>query len=469
MLKRLDFNFLYKPSILLVIFTICFSIVTMDMWRQWHLINKHDNNFQWDVAGYYSYLPAYFICENNTTECIDQAYAYMLMDSKHGGKITKGTYGMALMYSPFFALGYKIAINEHKPLDGYSEPFAIALHWGSIFYGLLGLLLLRNLLIKFFSEKVTAITLAIVFFGTNLFYYVLGLSEMTHGYLFFLYSAFLLTSYHWYKKTTIWRTILIGFLIGIITLIRPTEILIAVLFVFIGIQPGTSLKNRFTFLLKNYLHILLMGMVAFCIWVPQFIFWKIHTGNYLFFSYPGEKFFWGDPQIINILFSYRKGWFVYTPLIILAFIGFFFMKSDNKYLRNCILFVTLLNIYVLSCWWDWFFGGSFSGRGFVQHYSYLSIPIGFLTSFIIEKLEKVSLKSLIPFAFYVIVFCGVFLNICQSYQYVQGYIHWNSMNKKSYWHVFGRYKLYGQAEHDYWQMLTEPDYIKLHSGENRDQ
>lgn len=439
----------------------------MDIWRNWHLMNKDDNQFVWDVAGYYSYLPSEFIIKDYKPN--GQRFQNFLIDLPNGEKITKGTYGMALMYSPFFALGYKIAINEHKALDGFSEPFAITLHWGSILYGLLGLLLLRNFLIKFYSETVTAVTLAIVFYGTNLFCYVLSLSEMTHGYLFFLYSAFILTTYHWYNKPTYMNSLLIGLIAGVITLIRPTEILVCSLFIVINLSNESKFIDRLKFIIMHYKKILLMILVGFIIWIPQFLFWKQHTGQYLFFSYPGEQFFWSDPQIINILFSFRKGWFIYTPLIALAFFGLFFMAKKYRALRNTILIITLVNIYVLSCWWDWFFGGGFGGRGFVQHYAYLAIPIAAFTEFTLEHFSVNKLKQILQLIFFIIVFSGICLNIGQSYQYNNNLIHFNGMTKEAYWHNFGRYKINGPHEGKYWQMISEPDYDKLRSGEDRDQ
>lgn len=467
MIESQEQNILRKPSMLMLLFTLCFSVFTMDLWRPWHLINKEDNQFVWDVAGYYSYLPSEFIIKDYKPN--GQRFQNFLIDLPNGEKITKGTYGMALMYSPFFALGYKIAINEHKPLDGFSEPFAIALHWGSILYGLLGLLLLRNFLIKFYSEKVTTITLAIVFFGTNLLCYVLSMSEMTHGYLFFLYSAFLLTSYHWHKKPTYSKSVLIGIIVGIITLIRPTEIIVCALFLFINLDANSKFSDRIKLIGKQYPKLIIAAICAFCVWIPQLLFWKTHTGSYFFFSYPGERFFWTDPQIFNILFSYRKGWFVYTPLIVLAFIGMIFMQKKYATLRNVILIITIINIYILSCWWDWFFGGGFSGRGFVQHYAYLAIPIASLVEFLIEGTYLPKIKQWIQLLFFAIVFSGIILNIGQTFQFINGLIHYHSMTKDAYWHNFGRYKMYGTHEAKYWNILSEPDYEKLHSGENRDQ
>ena len=58
------------------------------------------------------------------------------------------------------------------------------------------------------------------------------------------------------------------------------------------------------------------------VWVPQMIYWKEMTGRWLYFSYGSdERFFFGDPAIIKGLFSYRKGLFIYTPLLLFAFAG----------------------------------------------------------------------------------------------------------------------------------------------------
>jgi hypothetical protein len=464
MLKNRDYSFLQKPSVIFLLFCFCFSVVLMDLWRSWHF---EEHTFKWDVANYYSFLPAYF--NNHGSFEFNHEITSYLAQSPKGGHLPKATYGMSLMYSPFYFLGYKIAINQGNPLNGISEPFATCVHWGSILYGLIGLIFLRNLLVKFFSEKVTTLTLAVVFFGTTLFYYTLGAGEMSHAHLFFLITALFLIINSWHSKPTYFKSVLIGFLMAVITLIRPSEILLAVFFIFWTTDGQFNFKERMLFLLKKWPHVLTITIIAFLVWVPQFIFWKNHTGHYLYFSYPGEKFYWGDPQIINILFSYRKGWFLYTPLIVLAFAGFFFMKGNLKTLRNVIFIIIAINIYMLSCWWDWFFGGSFGARGFTHHTAFLAIPLGAFLSFILEGLKEYTWKPIVTFSLYAVLFLGICLNIGQTYQFVNNIIHYMSMTKKSYWHVLGRYKLYGKAEHDYWRSLKEPNYHKLFSGEDRDQ
>jgi hypothetical protein len=457
------YNFLKRPSLIFLLFCACFSFWFLDLWRPWHLHSKLDSPFCWDVAHYYSYLPGafddHFIMES------DSAFKGFILDAPKGGRMPKTTYGMAVLYSPFYALGYKIAINQKNPTSGYSEPFATCIHWGSIFYGLLGLLFLRNLLRKFYSEIVTTFTLAIVFFGTNLFYYILGVSEMAHGYLFMLISALLLTTHHWYQEITYKKTILIGFLIGMIALIRPTEVLVGLLFVFWMAGSVGELKERMKLLQEKWLHLLIMLLIMLALWIPQFIFWHYKTGHYFYFSYPGEGFFWTDPQVLNVLFSYRKGWFVYTPLMMLAIIGLFFMRGSVKPLRYWILGLVVIYVYMVSCWWDWHFGGSLGARAFTQHYSYLSFPIASLVAFVFESEKIYKLRSIIQISFLVIIFSGICLNIAQTYQRNDGMLHFEGMSKKSYWLVFRKFKLSGMEAGEYWGSLNLPDYDKMRKGE----
>lgn len=437
----------------------------MDAWRSWHF--KQDN-FVWDVANYYSYLPAKF-CNNNSFD-FKNGKGDFLPVNQNGQKMPKVTYGMSLLYSPFFALGYKVAINsKEEPLDGFSEAFANCIHWGSIIYVILGLIFLRKFLLKFHSELVVTITLAVCFFGTLLFYYTYANGEMTHGYLFFLISSFLLLTYNWYLKATWFKSALIGLLIGLISLIRPTEVLVGLIFIFWNVKGKGDIKRQMVNLWSSKWHLVLTAVVAFTVWIPQFLFWKSMTGSYLYFSYGDERFFWGDPQILNILFSYRKGWITYTPLIVLAFVGFFFMRGSSSGLRWPVLALLVINVYVLSCWWDWFFGGCFGARGFCHHIAFLSLPIAAIIEFFANKENFKPVLRFSQTLFFAFIFLGICLNMGQTSQYIKGYIHFNSMSKETYWHVFGKYYLDGPNNGYYWKSLKEPDYKKLKSGEDRDQ
>src|SRR6476661_244243 len=133
-------NALTKPSFIFLIFVVCFSFWFSDFWKPYN-VEKKENNFNWDVMNYYSYLPAKF-CNNNSFDFFLGADSLYLPVGPKNTFLPKTTYGMSLMYSPFFALGYKIAINQGDPLNGFSEPFATSIYWGSVFYVIVGLFFL---------------------------------------------------------------------------------------------------------------------------------------------------------------------------------------------------------------------------------------------------------------------------------------------------------------------------------------
>ncbi|MES2680397.1 MAG: hypothetical protein V4635_10950 [Bacteroidota bacterium] len=455
-----------KPGVLVIIFAVLFAFWYVDLWRPYNAA-RGGNNFVWDVFGYYSYLPATF--------CNQGSYEFENGMSDHNPTgplkthLPKYTYGMSAMYAPFFALGYKIAYNSKESLDGFSEPFATCIKWGSIFYILLGLFFLRKFLLFYFNEMVVAIVLFVSLFGSVLFMYTYVQSEMTHGYLFFLFSVFLYLTHLWHLRQKFKYTLLIGVVIGMISLIRPTEVFIFLFFIFWNVRRLEDLRPKLNLFLKNYLHLLLIFVISVLIWVPQLMFYKTHTGSYFYFPYENEGFFWSDPQIMNILFSYRKGWITYTPLVVLAFAGFFFVKKDFPVSKWTFFLVTALIVYVLSCWWDWGYGGCFGAREFCQHIVYLAIPMAALVDFVFYSPKKFPLKGLLSLTVIVFLISCVCLNIGQTYQYqIMGRIHYAGMSEEIYWNVFRTYQYDDEFNNNYSKMVKEPDFSRLREGKDRD-
>ena len=360
-------NTLRKPGVLFMIFTACFAFWFVDLWKPYST-PAGKNNFVWDVFGYYSYLPATF-CNNGSFEWTGNNNS-----TGHNPvgplktHLPKYTYGMSVMYAPFFALGYIIAESQQSALDGFSEPFASSVRWGSIFYVLLGIFFLRKFLLFFFSMTfvVTAV-LTMCLFGTTLFMNTFIQSEMTHGYLFCLFSVFLYLTYKWHHEQRFKFTILIAFILGLISLIRPTEIFIVLFFIFWNIKSIRDIKPKINFFLKNSIHLIVMLVVVILMWIPQSCCFIRRIPAFIFISHMEKKAFSGTILRSSIfLFSYRKGWITYTPVIILAFVGFFFVKKEfplSKWLfffSDCVNGVYSKLLVGLGIWRLFLVQGSFA-------------------------------------------------------------------------------------------------------------
>lgn len=450
-----DRNVLLPNAIIL--FIICGIIYTVFNIKAWRQENRVIN---WDVLEYYSYLPATVIHKDITLKFTEKNPAHFSKKfwphkAPNNALVLKMTMGMSILYSPFFMLAhYYTLFTKDFAADGFTIPYQLALIFGSVFYLFLGLLFLRNILLRFFTPLVTAITLFLIVGGTNLYFYSSFEGAMSHSYSFFLFSAFLFFTISWHRKITLKKSFYLGILLGLITLIRPTNGVILLFFLFYGITNWKSLKNKVFTLLDAHRHLIFMSLIAFFVWVPQLMYWKHITNEWFYYSYGEQGFFFNNPQIINGLFSFRKGWFIYTPLMLLTVSA---ILLHLRYLKDFflpILIFTIVNVYVVLSWWCWWYGGSFGLRAFIESSAILAVPLALLIRQVLNMKIISRVASLVFLSLFII------LNVFQSYQYYYGAIHWDSMTKEAYFDSFGRRK----PGEKFRELIKTPDYEKAMKG-----
>ncbi|SHI47162.1 hypothetical protein SAMN05444280_102191 [Tangfeifania diversioriginum] len=413
-----------------------------------------------DVKAYYSYLPAAIIYNDLTLKFLDddpQIFDEMWpVTLPNGNKMIVTSYGMSLLYSPFFLLahGYSLLDNNFEA-DGYSLPYSMALNFSAAFYLLLGLFFLRKLLKRYFKEWIVALVLLAVAAGTNLAYYATYEAAMTHCYNFALITVFTWLVIKWYESPSRKNAIAVGALFGLIALVRPSNILVFFILLLWDVKSWSDFTARLWFYIKRFDFVLIMIILFFLVWTPQFFYWKTITGQWIFYSYSTKdaSFFWGNPQIIDILFSYKKGWFVYTPIMLIAFLGIFLLRKRMKEAFWPILIFTILNIYVQSSWWSWWFGGAFGLRAFIDSYGIMALPLAMV-------LDAASQKKFLKYAAPAVLIVLIWYNTFQMRQYTKGAIHFWWNNKEAYWENFLR--LHPTSE--YWDMVRVPDYYLARKG-----
>ncbi len=453
---KLKYNI--TPSIISVIVIFLFCLCTAHINKIW--CGDGFSPFCYDSKQYYSYLPKFFLEH-------DMAFInrgdYWLDALPNGNPFVKYSSGLAILQGPFFLLAWLFSKLFHIPLEeGYSKVFIEFIHYGVFIYFLLGLLSLRKVLQHFqYSETVISITLLVTFFGTNLFHYILGQGFMTHGFLFSLHCMFLYFTIKFYKNPDFSSSLLLGLVGGLIALIRPTEIICFLVWALWAVNSVESFKNRVALLLHNYKNLLVIALFFIIIWIPQLIYWHYVSGNLFIDAYAGEKLFFYDPKIFSVLFSPRNGLLPYCPVLFLYFVSLFTPKINLKGKLGIIIFVGL-NVYLVSCWWCWWYGGSYSMRALIQLYPYLTITFAGMLHYIyynanIKKAFKVGLNSLILIL--------VLIQVKFWYQNKQGFVHYDSMTTKSYLFILPRIELNGAEKEIYYGSLKSPDYVKAKEGD----
>lgn len=418
---------------------------------------NHNSVINHDVAFYYSYLPATFIYKDPTFKFIedlpqDFEGRVFVLPTEDGKKVPKMSIGLSILYSPFFFVAHQYAkFQDDVKADGYTLPYSVALSWASLFYLLIALWLLMSVLEKMFSIWAAAFSLLSIAFASNLLYYTAYEAAMSHAFSFFLFALFIWLTQKWYDAKYDWKNaFFLGLVGGLITVVRPVNIIIFLLPLFYGAANLYEWEKNIRQIVSNY-RVLFLLIIGFVIpLIPQLIFWKLGTGHWVYYSYQEQGFYFLQPKILEGLFSYRKGWLIYSPIMVFSLIGIFYLKKHaDKWLLALPLHF-LIHVYVIFSWWCWWYGGGFGARPMIELYALLSIS---LAAFIQAVLSSKNFLKILLLAIVFSIFIKV--NHFQTWQYYyKTLIHWDSMTKEAYWAVFMK----EDFPDNYQELIQLPDY-----------
>jgi hypothetical protein len=205
----------------------------------------------------------------------------------------------------------------------------------------------------------------------------------------------------------------------------------------------------------NILHACAAIVAATLPIIPQLLYWHYITGSFFSYSYGEESFFWADPQIINGLFSWRKGWFIYTPVMLFSILGFIPLYKKNKILFALVSTVFFTYIYVVFSWWCWWYGGGYGQRALIDIYPLLALPLAFFLQWMMQ------LNLWKKFVFFNLIVALVLYNFFTTYQAIITVLHWDSMTKESYRAIFMRTKFPNNIQ----ELNKTPDYNAAMKGD----
>ncbi len=402
----------YTPEIVLFICLLAFLGFKSQDSALDRMINR-------DGKGYYAYLPAIFIYHDlqfDFTEKIEAQYypgnpaAFKDFRTNHGTrKADKYFPGMAIIWLPFFLLAHLFAWLEVFPMDGYSFPYQYSIALSALFFLWLGARWLQKLLKKFGSnDRTAAFITATVTLGTNLLYFTVIEPSMTHVYSFALITGFAYFTFNmfhdfrpgWFVKSLLLFTLII--------LIRPVNGLIVLLIPFLA-GNMTTFKNTFRLVVSER-KALISGIIQMLILVSiPIVLWYLQTGKAFIYSYGNETFDFLYPSMLNILFSYNRGWFMYTPVALVSLFGFAPLFIKNRFRFYMLAGFMLLFVYVASCWWIWFYNSQCGQRVFIDIY----VVVALLLLFLYQYFQKAISRQLLTTGLIVLIA----LNFLQFYQH----------------------------------------------------
>lgn len=343
-----------------------------------------------DADGYYQYLPQLFYYGNIT----HLPYSY---EMENGMMFNKYTCGTAILQSPFFFLAHIYCKLTGQQCTGYSAPYAVSIWLAAITYVYFALVLLYQILLKWFRKITAIIAVMVIYWGTNLFYYAHFNPGYSHVYSFFILTLFVYRLDKFLERPDVRNTLYAGIPLGLALLIRPTNVFYLLLFLLWNINSFAAIGNRIVWLMKNFKFLLVVLLVIFVFYIPQMMYWHEVTGKYIVYAYKysytdNESFiYWQHPKIGEVLLGLENGWLIYSPVFFFFIIGLVYSLYKRIAFSIPVLVSFVLITYANASWWTYSLSCSYGHRAFIEYYPLFIIPLAFLLQKTMEFKKKLAL------------------------------------------------------------------------------
>lgn len=290
----------------------------------------------------------------------------------------------AFLWLPFFLIAHFLAwgaslFGRSISLNGSSYPYINAVCVSSLLYAFTAIILIYELLKKYFNKFVSFLSIVSLWIGTFLLWYMIYEPSMAQCTSFFSATLFIYVWFkHWDNRSLsgwLWLIVLSIFMIAV----RPYNI-VFLLFPFIEVieEKIKLIKLKRWDTIKSSLKWEIPLLIASA--ASIYMIFHVIRGWELM-QHP-KVFNWTQPKIIELLFSSYHGLLSWSPLIYIALFGFPLMFKKHKRLSLYCLFTFLILIYVLSSVTDWYAGDSYGSRRFIGSLFIFSLTLAALIEWI---------------------------------------------------------------------------------------
>ncbi|HET7698170.1 MAG TPA: hypothetical protein VFK57_20815 [Vicinamibacterales bacterium] len=300
---------------------------------------------------------------------------FLERQTETGRRISFATIGCAILWAPFYAAGDAAARITGAPVDGYSKPYVAAVAYGSAVYGFLGLtiaiLAARRMQLDAFGAALA------VWLGTPLLFYMYVAPVFSHACSAFAVASFI---YVWLRVRGSWTPRGAAALAAsgaLMAMVREQD-------AFLILGPAVDFALRIlrtrddsrmdAHRARSIAQVVATAAAVFAlVYLPQALAYRALNGHIGPHSSVGRKMNWMSPHALQVLFSPEHGFFVWTPLALIALAGIVTLLADRRSdrpirqrpLAVSLLVMALLQVYVSGSVESWTVAGGFGQRRFI--------------------------------------------------------------------------------------------------------
>lgn len=353
----------------------------------------HDIDFrnQYERFAEYDFYSRKFIEENKITSAGKMTNAY--------------AFGTAIMWLPFFAAAHIVSFflqnfnHELFRADGYSFLYVLFVNFSGAVYGLLAVFInyrTLRLIFRDHHEKLKTLTAVFAFWlATPWIYYQFFEPFMSHMASLFLVSLFvyILISAWNNEAENAQKIVRKNFGVNyVVNYIRKNWLLIVVIFLMISTrwQNFIFIFSCIPFLLaikrvsasdsiKAFAQKIFPIILPIIAWiVVQSLAWHYLYGKYLLVP-QGYRFVQFKFDGFYTLFSSDRGLLLWTPIVVIAILGVFYLLKKSKGLALAVVLAFAGQWAINSSLNDIGGGDAFGSRRFIELFPFFSIPLAALS------------------------------------------------------------------------------------------
>jgi hypothetical protein len=299
---------------------------------------------------------------------------FLERQTETGRRINFATIGCAILWAPFYAAGDAVARITGAPADGFAKPYVAAVAYGSAVYGFLALVL-AILAARRLGLPASGAAIA-VWLGTPLLFYMYVAPVFAHACSAFAVALFI---YLWLRVREAWSPRGIAALAAagaLMAMVREQDAFF-IAGVVVDFVLWASARGLLRTLREKITAIAIAAAVFPLVYLPQAIAYLVLNGHIGPHSSVGRKMNWVSPHALPVLFSPEHGFFVWTPLALIALLGVIAMVSvdfppeggsdetSRGRMGLCLLLMALLQVYVSGSVESWTVAGAFGQRRFI--------------------------------------------------------------------------------------------------------
>ena len=342
-----------------------------------------------DGVGYYAYLHALMIQHNLNFEPEWRAANPTFSESRvsASGELLPNQFtstghidnhfavGPAMLWAPFLIpvhlgmlalrkMGFNVAA------DGYSRPYIWTMALATLAYGFAGLWLSYRMARQYAGETWACMGTIAFWFASSFPVYLYLNPSWSHAHSVFAVALFLWLWNRSRADRSIARRIWLGlagglmvdvyYLNAILLLVPACDLVRSV---FVRFRGGAAGQKLPLLILGNALCAASFAVAV----LPTLITRKIIYGGFFRTGYPSAgEWSWLHPVFGKVLLSSDHGLLSWTPIIVLALIGLYFLWRVDREVAAYLSITTAAFTYIIACYVNWDGISSFGNRFFLS-------------------------------------------------------------------------------------------------------